>query len=105
MSTILISVICNVVAVLVLLGCLFGASRNSWKVSLLKLSLTLCCGVVCYFATPILSEMMCAVSLEGTTLGVVLFNLGISIFSINSIIFTLLFVLGYGINCMVSNKS
>lgn len=103
MNTILVSIICNLVAVLVLLGCIFGANRNNWKVSLTKFLLTVVCGVGCYFATPALSKVLCAIAVEGTTLGVILSNLGISIFSINSIIFTVLFMVGYGISCIVCN--
>ena len=98
MSTVLVSIICNVVAVFILLGCIFGAGRNSWKVSLTRFCLMLGCGVGCYFATPALSSLICGVAVESSTVGS-----GISTFSVNSIIFTLLFVLGYGINSIICN--
>lgn len=103
MSTILVSVICNLVAVLILLGCIFSAIHNSWKLSLIRFCLMLSFGVGCYFATPALSGVICELGANSTTLGATLSNVGVSIYSINSILFTAMFALSYGIISIICN--
>ena len=96
MSTILVSVICNIIAALILLGCIFNGVYNSWKLSIIKLAIMIGCGVGCYFATPALSNIICNVAVNNTTIGSLLTGtLGVSMLTLNSILFTLMFMLAY----------
>lgn len=100
---VLVAIICNLVTVLIILGCILGAGRRSWKVSLVRLGVLLACGVGCYFATPALSSAICGIPVASMTLGVILAKLGISIYTLNSILFTAMFAIGYGFNSIICN--
>lgn len=101
MANILIAVICNLVAVFVLLGCILSVVRSGVAVSVVKLILTIGGGVAAFFVTPVLFNLITGVAVETTTLGAILGNLGISNGTISSIIFLLVFMTLYLINLIV----
>lgn len=103
MANILVAVICNLVAVLILLSGIFSAVRNNWRVALSKFIIMIVGGVGCYFAVPALSNFIINVAIDGTTLGAVLGNLGISLLTINSVLFTCLFLIWYAIDLIICN--
>ena len=99
-QTIIVAVICNLVAVAILFGCTFFAARNHCKLALISLILTAVLGVGMFFAAPAISDVIRNISIQSSTLGAILMNdLHISIASINSVLYTLMFMLGYGIIC------
>ena len=101
MANILIAVICNLVAVFVLLGCILSVVRSGLTVSLVKLILTASGGVAAFFVTPVLFNLITGVVVEATTLGAILGNLGISNGTISSVIFLLVFMTIYLINLII----
>lgn len=102
-TTILVAVICNIVAALILLSGIFTSAKNSWKLALIKFCLTAGSGVGIYFATPALSNIITNVAVESTTIGAILANLGVSTLTVNSILFTVMFVFAYGLMAIIYN--
>ena len=103
MANILVGVICNLVAALILFSGIFSAVRNNWRIALSKFIIMIAGGVGCYFAVPALSNIIMGATVNETTLGAVLGNLGISLLTINSVIFTVLFLVWYAIDLMICN--
>lgn len=103
MANILVAVICNLVAALILFSGIFSAVRNNWRISLSKFIIMIAGGVGCYFAVPALSNTLLDIAAEGTTVSAILSNLGVSLLTINSVIFTVLFLVWYAIDLMICN--
>lgn len=100
MTTILVAVICNIVAGLILVGEMVNATKNNWRLALIKFCLTLGAGVGIYFATPALAGVINKVAVDTTTVGAILANMGISVATVNSILFTVMFVFAYALNAL-----
>lgn len=104
MESILVAVIYNLVAVLILVSGIFSAIRNDWRIALSKFIIMLIGGVGCYFVVPVISSTLIkVVVIESSTLESVLTNLGISLLTFNSVIFTSLFLIWYAIDLMICN--
>lgn len=103
MANILVAVIFNFIAALILFSGIFSSVRNNWRIALSKFIIMIVGGVICYFAVPLLSNTVTNVVVSETTLGSVLCNLGISVLTINSVIFTSLFLVWYAIDLMICN--
>lgn len=103
MANILVAIICNIVAALILFSGIFSAVTNNWRIALSKFIIMIAGGVGCYFAVPALSNVITSAAVNETTLGTVLFNLGISLSTINSVIFMSLFLIWYAIDLMICN--
>jgi hypothetical protein len=101
MANIIVAVICNVIAAFVLLGCIFSTLRSGIAVSGLKLALAIGGGVAAFFLTPVFSGLITGVAVESTTLGAIINNLGISLGTIKSVIFLLVFMAIYLINLVI----
>jgi hypothetical protein len=101
MANILVAVICNLVAVFVLLGCILSVVRSGLTVSIVKLILTISGGVAAFFVTPVLFNLITGVAVESTTLGAIINNLGISLGTVKSVIFLLVFMTIYLINLVI----
>ena len=94
MSEILVAIICNLVAGLILISGVLTSLRCGWKVSLIKLFLTLGAGVGTFFLSPFLSDKLWW---EVKGLSTLAAELGISQVTINSCIFLILFLLFFGL--------
>ena len=57
-QTIIVAVICNLVAVAILFSCIFSAARNHWRLALIRFILTAGSGVGMFFAAPAVSEVI-----------------------------------------------
>lgn len=101
MNSILVAVICNVVAALIVLAGVLSSARNSWKLSLIKFCLTIAGGVGIYFAVPAASNAILAIPAQESTIGALLMNLGVSVASINAILFAVMFLVWFGITAIV----
>jgi hypothetical protein len=101
MANIIVAVICNVIAVFVLLGCVLSTLRSGIAVSGLRLILTVGGGVAAFFLTPIISTAIVGIAVEETTLGAVISNLGISLGTVKSIIFLAVFMVVFLINLII----
>lgn len=93
MVNVIVAVACNVVAALILMSGIFSSIRDGWKVTLIKLGLTLSGGVGAYFLTPVVSDALC--ELEGVSEFLGTTGKGISTGTLNSCIFLILFMLFY----------
>ena len=94
-GNIIVAVACNLVAVMILVSGIFSGIKNGWKVSLVKLFLTAGSLVGVYFLTPTLSDKLLGIAVEGRTLGSIIIPNYLSLGSVNSVIFTALFLAFY----------
>ena len=99
MANVIVAVACNLIATFILISGIFSSIRDGWKVALTKLILVLGGGVGTYFLTPVVSDKFYAVEGIETVLSKV--GGGISIGTINSCIFLVLFMLFYAIILMI----
>lgn len=99
MANIIVAVACNLVAVFILISGIFSAIRDGWKVSLTKLFLVIGGGVGTYFLTPVASDKFYTIEGVETVLNKV--GGGISVGTINSCIFLILFMLFYAVILMI----
>lgn len=103
MVDILVAIGFNLIAVLILVSGIFSALKNGVRVSLVKFILTLGAGVGCYFLIPTLVDKITPITVNGTTLGTIFSELGISIGTISSIVFTLCFLAFYAFILIICN--
>ena len=103
MANILVAIICNFVAVLILFSGIFNAVTNNWRIALSKFIIMIAGGIGCYFAVPALSNILLGIAVESTTVSAIFNNLGVSLLTINSLIFTVLFLVWYAIDLMICN--
>lgn len=96
-GNITVAVLCNLVAAMILVSGIFSGIKNGWKVSLVKLFLTAGSLVGVYFLTPTLSDKLLGIAVEGRTLGSIIIPNYLSLGSVNSVIFTALFLAFYAL--------
>ena len=112
MGSVIVAIICNLVALLVIICGLINGARNSWKVSLIRFLLVIAGGVGIFFLNPIVTEAVGKIMLskaENITVAQFLMGdvargidgIGMSLASFNSIFFTLLVLVWYGIVSIV----
>ena len=94
-GNIIVAVLCNLVAAMILVSGIFSGIKNGWKVSLVKLFLTAGSLVGVYFLTPTFSDNLLGIAVEGRTLGSIIIPNYLSLGSVNSVIFTALFLAFY----------
>lgn len=94
-TDIIVAIACDAIAVLILISGILSAIRDGGRVALTKLLLVLGGGVGTYFLTPVISDKFYTIEGIETVLSKV--GGGISVGTINSCIFLILFMLFYAI--------
>ena len=100
-GNIIVAVLCNLVTVMILVSGIFSGIKNGWKVSLVKLFLTAGSFFGSYFLTPVSSDAMLGITVDSTTLGSLIVPKYLSLGSVNSVIFTLVFLAFYALTLFV----
>ena len=100
-GNIIVAVICNLVAVMILVSGIFSGIKNGWKVSLIKLFLAVGSFFGSYFLTPVLSDNLLGTTVDSTTLGSLIVPKYLSLASVNSVLFTLIFLAFYALTLFI----
>ena len=100
-GNIIVAVACNLVAVMILVSGIFSGLKNGWKVSLVKLFLTAGSFFGSYFLTPVISDAILGITVESTTLGSIVVPNYLSLASVNSVIFTAVFLAFYALTLFI----
>ena len=100
MGNIIVAVVCNLIAVMILVSGIFSGIKNGWKISMLKLGLTAGCLVGTYFLTTVVSDTILNITIEEITLGSLIVPTYLSLGSINSVIFMSIFLAFHAVNCL-----
>ena len=100
-GNIIVAVGCNLVAVMILVSGIFSGIKNGWKVSLVKLFLSVGSFFGSYFLTPTLSDKLLGIAVEGRTLGSIIIPNYLSLGSVNSVLFTLIFLAFYALTLFI----
>ena len=100
-GNIIVAVACNLVAVMILVSGIFSGLKNGWKVSLVKLFLTAGSFFGSYFLTPVISDAILGITVESTTLGSIVVPNYLSLASVNSVIFTVVFLAFYALTLFI----
>lgn len=89
MASIIVAIVCNLIAALILVAGIFNAISNGWKVSLVKFALT--CGALIgtYFLTPALVSLI--IGVEGVA--ALMSQLAINKVAVSSVVFILSFLI------------
>lgn len=100
-GNIAVAVVCNVVAFMILFCGIFSGIKNGWKVSLIKLVLSVGSFFGAHFLTTTVSDKLLNITVETTTLGSLIIPKYLSLGSVNSFIFLALFLIFYMITIFV----
>ena len=100
MESIIVAVVCNLIAVLILFSGIFSSLNSGWKVMVTKVILLCGCLVGAYFSTPFLSEQLANIPYGDKILGEPLTEaLGVGV--VNSAMFAFSALFLYAIDEMV----
>ena len=100
-GNIIVAVLCNLVAAMIVVSGIFSGIKNGWKVSLVKLFLTVGSFFGAYFLTPVLISKLLGIAVDKVTLGSLIVPRYLTTGSINSIIFLLVFVAFYALTLFI----
>lgn len=111
MANIIVAIACNLIVTIILVSGIVSAINAGAKVSILKFIFTIVSGVGAYFLTPILSDLLLNVvvveateqAAEITINHIVINQLELSIGTVNSVIYLLVFMVFYLIGTMICN--
>jgi hypothetical protein len=96
-GNIIVAIVCNLIFLLILASGVFSSLKNGWKVSLAKFGFVMSGFWATYLLTPALSEGILSISSNGMHLKDVIIPEYLTLGAFNSIIFTFLFLIFYGI--------
>lgn len=101
MASTLVAIICNIITLAVIAGGVITTFRLGIKLAAIRLGLTVAGAVGAFFLTPLISTMVTSIMFDSHTLLEMFNSMGVSLYTINSILFALVFLILYLVTSLV----